>query len=219
MAKLSLEKELHEYVINHGVREHEILKQLRLHTATLNNAHMQIAPEQGALMVLLGKLLNAKRYLEIGVFTGYSTLNMALNMGEDSYVLAIDKNENHLSIAKDFFAKANVDKNINIQCGNGVEILQNLLSNNVELFDIALIDANKNDYINYYTFCKKLVRSGGLILIDNVLMHGMVLQETPAKKKYMNIIKELNQIVHNDNEVDICMLGISDGMTIVRKKG
>ena len=194
MLKTVLSEEIYQYAVDFGVREHPVLAKLRNETANLSNAQMQISVDQGQLMGLLAKMIGAKRYLELGVFTGYSSLNMALAMGSDGHVTGLELNTKHLITSS--CAKLIADK---------------------EQFDIAFIDANKTDYPAYYEYCYQLVRVGGLVLVDNVLFKGAVLEEHPSNSTLA--IKKLNEIIKNDPRVDICMLPIADGLTIAYKKG
>ncbi|MBP9743398.1 MAG: class I SAM-dependent methyltransferase [Burkholderiales bacterium] len=215
--KTEITSELYQYALDIGVKEHPVLRKLREYTAKLENSIMQIVPEQGQFMGLLAKIINAKHYLEIGVFTGYSSLVMALYMGKDSKIVALDNNRDYLQIAQKFWAEAQVDQYIKTMEGNAIESCEQLLaSGHTNFFDIAFIDANKNDYLKYYEYCYKLVRPGGLILIDNVLFHGLVTKSN--QPNFVETIKELNEIIYQDPRVEISLLPIADGLTIARKK-
>ncbi len=216
MSKTVLSEELYQYAVDFGVREHSVLIKLRNETAKLSNRQMQISVDQGQLMGLLAKMIGAKRYLELGVFTGYSSLSMALAMGTDGHVTALDLNNEYLKIAREFWSEANVEKQIRVIVGSAISSCAKLIANS-EQFDIAFIDANKTDYPAYYEYCYQLVRVGGLILVDNVLFKGAVLEEKPSNSALA--IKKLNEIIKNDPRVDICMLPIADGLTIAYKKG
>lgn len=214
--KTEITDELYRYALNMGVREHPVLQKLREYTDKLQNSFMQIVPEQGQFMGLLAKIINAKHYLEIGVFTGYSSLVMALSMGKDAKVVALDNNQKYLQIAQQFWTEAQVDQCITIIEGDAKESCERLLAKHTNFFDIAFIDANKNDYLKYYEYCYKLVRSGGLILIDNVLFHGLVTK--PNQSNFVETIKRLNEFIYQDPRVEISLLPIADGLTIARKK-
>ena len=216
MLKTVLSEEIYQYAVDFGVREHPVLAKLRNETANLSNAQMQISVDQGQLMGLLAKMIGAKRYLELGVFTGYSSLNMALAMGSDGHVTGLELNTKHLITAREFWIEANVEKQIRVIEGAATSSCAKLIADK-EQFDIAFIDANKTDYPAYYEYCYQLVRVGGLVLVDNVLFKGAVLEEHPSNSTLA--IKKLNEIIKNDPRVDICMLPIADGLTIAYKKG
>jgi O-methyltransferase len=216
MPKTVLNEELYQYAINFGVREHPVLTKLRDETAKLSNRQMQISVDQGQLMGLFAKMIGAKRYLELGVFTGYSSLTMALAMGTDSHVTGLELSNEYLKIAREFWIEANVEQQIRVIEGPATSSCAKLIADK-EQFDIAFIDANKTDYPTYYEYCYQLVRVGGLILIDNVLFKGTVLEEKASNSALA--IKKLNEIIKNDPRVDICMLPIADGLTMAYKKG
>ncbi len=217
MTKTQLTSELYNYCLEKGVREHPELLKLRQATANLANKQMLITPDQGAFMALLAKLISAKKYLEIGLFTGYSALWMALAMPIDAKITALDISDEHLDLAKKHWQQANVEDKINVVIAPAEATLARLLYQEINSFDIALIDANKSSYIDYYEYCLKLVRPGGLIVIDNVLMYGGVLEANPVKN-YIKVLQRLNDLIVNDDRVDICLLPIGDGMTLARKK-
>ena len=214
MLKDSFTAEQQQYCQAKGVREHPVLAQLRAKTKLLTNHQIQITPEQGAFMALLAQLTNAKNYLEIGTFTGYSTLWMALALPEDATITALDISDQHLNLARSHWHAAGVNAKITTMIAPATASLQQLVAN---YYDFAFIDANKAAYIDYYEYCLKLVRPGGLIIIDNVLMYGQVLEAEP-KKKYIKVLQRLNDLIYSDPRVDICMLTIGDGMTLARKK-
>ena len=216
MLKLQITNELYEYVLEHSIKENQFLQEIQTYNKSLANGIMQIPPEQGQFMALLAKITYAKKYLEIGVFTGYSSLIMAEAMGPKGKVYALDSNQEILDTALSFWRKAQVEPQIIPICGNALESLANLCTHeHPGTFDIAFIDANKNDYRKYFEYCYRLVKSGGIILIDNVLMQGKVI-ETPAPN-YAKAIHEFNQFIFNDKRVEISLLPIADGLTIARK--
>lgn len=218
MPKTVITNEVYDYALKLGVREHPVLTELRQKTQSLNNAIMQIPPDQGQLMGILARAINAKKYLEIGVFTGYSSLAMALHMGRDSQIIALDCNEESTNIAKQFWQKADVLDQITLILDDALNSLEKLTqSEHNETFDIAFIDANKSDYLKYYEYCYTLVRKGGLILIDNTLFYGEVAKTKPTKK-FVTTIQEFNSYIYNDARVEISLLSIADGLTIAYKK-
>lgn len=216
--KIEISDALYEYALKHGVHEHPVLSELREFTILkVTRPHMQISPDQGQFMGLLAKIIHAKKYLEIGVFTGYSSLVMALAMGQDATVFALDNSLEHLDIAKQYWDKAGIIKQFEVMHGSALDSLKILVEQNKHsYFDIAFIDANKTNYREYYEYCYQLVRPGGIILIDNVLFHGQVLEEHP--QNFVQAIKEFNQFIYTDKRVDISLLPIADGLTIAYKK-
>lgn len=214
--KTIITEELYQYAIKYGVKEHEVLRQIREYNTTLPNGHMQISCEHAQFMGILAKLINAKKYLEIGVFTGYSTLAMALSMTKAN-IFAIDISQENLNIAKNFWAKANMDTQINIMCGDATAMLEKLCTNeHIGTFDIAFIDANKTAYLEHFNLCYELIRKNGIIMIDNVLMHGLVIEANAPN--YAHTIHDFNVTLYNDPRVDIVILPFADGLTIAYKK-
>ncbi|MDQ5920458.1 MAG: hypothetical protein QG673_514 [Pseudomonadota bacterium] len=215
--KTEITDDVYQYALDFGVKEHPVLEKLRLDTAKLYNAIMQIPPEQGQFMGMLAKLINAKKYLEIGVFTGYSSLAMALAMGNDGLIIGLDNNPAYLKIAQQYWTEAGVDKQITVIEADALKSCEQLLtSGHRETFDIAFIDANKNAYLDYYEYCYKLVRPGGIIMVDNVLFHGEIIKSNPPD--FVETIKHLNEFIYHDSRVDISLLPLADGLTIARKK-
>ncbi|MBY0379175.1 MAG: class I SAM-dependent methyltransferase [Burkholderiales bacterium] len=215
--KTIINNDLYNYAIEYGVKEHPVLRQIREFNQTLPNGHMQIPPEQAQFMAILAKITNARKYLEIGVFTGYSALSMAIAMGSNSLIYALDNDDVNLGIAKNYWIQANVHKQINVLQGDAIHTLDNLCTNeHIGTFDIAFIDANKSDYKTYYEYCYQLVKTGGIILIDNVLMHGLVLDNNAPN--YARTIHEFNQFIYSDIRVNMVMLPMADGITMVHKK-
>lgn len=214
---LSLEANLYEYLLSISVREAEILTQLRQETAQHPMGRMQIAPEQGQLMALLVQLLGAKKTLEIGVFTGYSALVVALALPPTGKILACDISEEFTAIARRYWEQAGVAEKIDLHLGPAMETLDQLLGEGAAgTFDFAFIDADKSNYDGYYERSLQLVRSGGLIVIDNVLWSGRVanpqIQDNRTKK-----IRAFNQKLHQDPRVNISLIPIADGLTLARK--
>ncbi len=224
--KLGLIKNIHEYVLDHSLRESEILHRLRLETKKDPSAIMQIPPEQGQLMSLLVKLMGAKRTIEIGVYTGYSTLCVVQAMPNDSYTVACDVNEKWTDIAKKYWKEAGIDQKIDLRIAPASETLTQLItSGQSDSYDFIFIDADKDNYDAYYELSLKLLRKGGLIAIDNVLLFGSVLDsnskyfepEHQFPKSNIQSVRDLNIKIKNDPRVDISMLQIADGITLVRK--
>jgi len=209
-------EKLANYIFNNSVRDNETLKNLREYTKGITGAQMQISPEQGQFMQVLLTMLKAKRVLELGTFTGYSALVMALVLPKDGYVLTCDMNNENTEIAKRYWEAAGVSDKIELRLGPALVTLDNLLQSGREEFDFAFIDADKANYINYYEKCLKLIRKGGVIAIDNVLWSGKVAEEAIDDKQTL-AIHQLNQHIHQDMRVNAAIVPIGDGLTIVVK--
>ena len=213
-----LEKTLAEYIQSISLREPDILRQLREETAKLSMAQMQISPEQGQLMALLVQLMGAKKTLEIGVFTGYSALAVALALPIDGKMIACDISEEYTAIAKDFWTRAGVSEKIDVRIAPALETLEKLITEGeAESFDLAFIDADKRNYENYYEQALTLLRLGGLILIDNVLWSGKVTDPTITDKQ-TQAIREFNQKLHQDSRISLSVVAIADGLTLALKR-
>ena len=208
-----LPQEIAGYIQAHAVREAQILRELRAATARVPHSGMQIGADQGQAMALLVKLMGAKRCLEIGTYTGYSALAVALALPEDGSIVCCDVSEEWTAVGKPFWKKAGVDHKIDLRIGPALETLKKLTGP----FDFAFIDADKENYLNYYERCLELVRRGGLIAVDNVLWSGEV--ANPAAKDGMTVaLRKFNDRVHQDERVDLAMLSIGDGVTLALKK-
>ncbi len=179
---------------------------------------MQISPEQGQFMGMLAKLINAKQCIEIGTFTGYSALSVALNLPKDGTLIACDISPEYTDLAKPYWKQAGVDQIIDLNIAPASDTLSRLITEGREnTFDMAFIDADKTGYDTYYEQCLKLIRPGGLILIDNVLWSGHV-AETAGIDEDTTALKVLNIKVHQDDRVDMMILPISDGLSIIIKR-
>jgi predicted O-methyltransferase YrrM len=213
-----LEETLAEYMQSISLREPDILRQLREETAKLSMAQMQISPEQGQFMALLVQLMGAKKTLEIGVFTGYSALAVALALPVDGKVIACDISEEYTAIAKDFWGRAGVSEKIDLRIAPALETLEKLIAEGeIGSFDLAFIDADKRSYENYYERALTLLRPGGLILIDNVLWSGKVTDPTITDKQ-TQAIREFNQKIHQDSRISLSVMAIADGLTLALKR-
>ncbi|MDZ8186576.1 MAG: class I SAM-dependent methyltransferase [Nostoc sp. ChiSLP02] len=215
---IGLEKNLYDYLLSISMREPEVLTQLRQETAQHRAGRMQIAPEQGQFMGLLVQLLGAKKTLDIGVFTGYSSLVVALALPRDGKVVACDISEEFTAIARRYWQQAGVANKIELHIAPALETLDNLLATGeTETFDFAFIDADKSNYDAYYERSLQLVRPGGVIAIDNVLWYGKVadpqVQDNATKK-----IRAFNQKLHQDGRVNLSLIPIGDGLTLALKK-
>jgi predicted O-methyltransferase YrrM len=206
-----------QYIVDTTVREHPVLAELHTETSRMPGAGMQIGSDQGQFMGLLARAIGAKRYLEIGVFTGYSSLAMALALPADGRVVACDVSEEYTSVAKRYWQKAGVEKKIDLRLGPAVATLDKMIADKVEPFDIAFIDADKANYDAYYERCLQLVRPGGLILCDNMLWSGRVIDKT-AHDEDTDALRALNAKVGKDERVDVALLSVGDGVLIARKR-
>ncbi|GAB1544241.1 class I SAM-dependent methyltransferase [Scytonema sp. NUACC21] len=214
---LGLEKNLYEYLLSVSVREPEILTKLRQETAQHPMSRMQIAPEQGQLLSLLIQLLGAKKTLDIGVFTGYSSLVVAMALPPGGKVIACDVSQEYTAIARRYWQQAGVADKIELHIAPAAETLDRLLAQGEgETFDFTFIDADKSNYDNYYERAIKLVRPGGLIAIDNVLWSGRV-ADSQVQDNRTNHIRAFNQKLHQDQRVTISLLPIADGLTLALK--
>jgi predicted O-methyltransferase YrrM len=215
---LPLNDGLYQYLLNHSVQEPEILVALRQETASLPLAEMQIAPEQGQLMALLVQLLGVKKALEVGVFTGYSALRVALAMPADGRLVACDINPEYTAIAQRYWAAAGVSDRIDLRLGPALDTLNHLIeAGEANQFDFAFIDADKANYSNYYERVLQLVRPGGLVVIDNVLWSGRV-ADPAVQDSRTKALRQFNQRLYQDDLIVLSLVPIADGLTLALKK-
>jgi predicted O-methyltransferase YrrM len=214
---LGLSPELYDYLYAHS-REPEVLQELRVETARMPNAGMQISPEQGRFMGFLVECLGARRCLEVGTFTGYSALAVALSLPADGRLIACDLNEEWTAIARRYWARAGVTDKIELRLGPGLETLDRLLADRQgESFDFAFIDADKEAYSQYYERCLSLLRRGGVVAIDNALWRGDV--ALPSKIDRDTVaIRELNARAVADPRVTASLVPIGDGLLLARRR-
>jgi predicted O-methyltransferase YrrM len=213
---LTITDRLADYVREVGTRESELQRELRAVTAAgQRDPGMQIGPDQAQLMAFLVRLIGARRALEIGTFTGYSALAVAAALPEDGQLIACDVSEEYTSVGRPFWNKAGVAARIDLRLGPALATLDALITRGESgKFDFAFIDADKPNYDAYYERCLKLVRKRGLIAIDNVLWSGAVVdaRKTSADTK---ALRALNRKIRDDARVDMCMLTVGDGLTLV----
>ncbi len=210
--------ELAAYIRRVSLREPDILRRLREETASHPRVSMQISPEQGQFMALLIHMLGARRTLEIGVFTGYSSLAVALALPEDGRVIACDVSEEYTAVARRYWREAGVEDKIDLRLRPALETLNNLIAlGQAASFDFAFIDADKENYDNYYERCLTLVRPGGLIAVDNVLWSGRVI-DAADEDADTRAIRAFNQKLLADERVWLSLLPIRDGVTLAVKK-
>ena len=209
---------LYRYLVDHSVREPAILAELREETAGLPMAGMQIGPDQGQLLALLVKLVGARRCLEVGVFTGYSSLAVALALPPDGRIVACDVSEEWTAIARRYWKKAGVAAKIDLRLAPALGTLDALLAaGEAGRFDFAFIDADKGGYGGYYERCLQLLRAGGLIAVDNTLWSGDVAD--PENQKPDTVaLRAFNDALHHDERVDLALLPVGDGVTLARKR-
>jgi len=214
---LPLDDTLYRYVLDHSLREHPAQAALREATARHRHAGMQISPEQGQLMALLVRLLGARRTIEVGVFTGYSALAVALALPPDGRVLACDISDEYTRIGKPYWEQAGVAHKIDLQLAPALTTLDaRVAAGEAGQYDFAFIDADKSAYDGYYERCLRLLRTGGLVMIDNTLWGGAVAQ--PARDADTTALQALNDKLHRDERVDLSLLPFSDGVTLARKR-
>lgn len=214
---LQLTDELYRYVLDQSLREHPAQAALREATRTHAHAGMQISPEQGQFMALLVKLIGARRTIEIGTFTGYSALSVALALPEDGRLLACDINDAYTQVGRPFWEQAGVAHKIELQLAPALRTLDaRLAAGEACAYDFAFIDADKTGYDAYYERCLQLLRPGGLIAIDNTLWGGAVAR--PADDADTRALQALNAKLHHDERVDLSLLPFSDGLTLARKR-
>jgi len=215
---LGLPDLLHDYILDNSLKELPILAELRQETQQHKQARMQISPDQGQLISLLIRLMSARRVLEIGVFTGYSSLTIALALPTDGVLVACDISEEYTAIAKRYWRLADVQDKIDLRIAPALETLDSLLeSGQAETFDFAFVDADKANYSNYYDRALKLLRPGGLMAIDNVLWSGRV-ADIQSTDKIVQTMRIFNQKVAHDDRVQVSLLPLGDGITLALKK-
>jgi caffeoyl-CoA O-methyltransferase len=215
---LGLSDDLQAYLLEVGVREPEVLRRLREETATLPNHDMQIAPEQGAFMRMLVGLMGARRCIEVGTFTGYSSTSVALGLPADGRLLCCDISTEWTDVARRYWQEAGVADKIELRIAPAVETLDALIAaGDHDTVDFAFVDADKAGYLDYVERILTLVRPGGLIAVDNVLYGGEVLEQNPESEN-VRVIQELNAGLAGDERVDVVMLPMADGLTLARKR-
>ena len=211
---LKINKELQDYILSHGLNLHPIQKEIIDYNISLGDIKkMQISISQSQFLHLIIKISNIKKVLEIGTFTGLSTLSMALALSDDGKIIALDKNNETNKVATDFFKKANQEHKIKTLIKPALESLDEIKN---EKFDLVFIDADKTNYIEYYERSLKLLNKNGLIIIDNVLWYGEVVNQNNTDKFTKNI-KEFNNHISKDERIEKLIVPLGDGMTVCRK--
>ncbi|MGE3920223.1 MAG: class I SAM-dependent methyltransferase [Gammaproteobacteria bacterium] len=213
-----LNEELYKYLQAISVRENPVLQELRIETALLPTSVMQISPEQGQFMAFMVRLMHVKKGIEIGVYTGYSALAVALALPDEAQLIACDINDEWTKMASTYWKKAGVEHKIDLRLAPVLETLDQLLETNQEnTFDYAFIDADKNNYDQYYEKCLQLLRTGGVIFIDNVLWGGDVINKDDHSASTESF-RKLNLKLLKDDRIYLSMLPIGDGLTLAQKK-
>jgi len=216
---IGLSDDLQEYLLDVSLRESDVMRRLRVETMSHPQADMQIAPEQAQFFQLLLQLMDARRTIEVGVFTGYSALAAAEVLAEDGRITALDISEEYTAVARRYWEEAGVADKIDLRIAPAQESLAHMLEteNLAASYDFAFIDADKSNYPIYYEHCLRLVRPGGLIALDNTFRDGRVAQPD-IEEESVQVVHDLNKAIHSDDRVDISMLPLADGVTLARKR-
>jgi len=213
----TLSDDLYAYLFEHSVREPDVLRRLREETGRDSMARMQIAPEQGQLMQLLVRLMGAQRYLEVGVFTGYSSLAVALALPASGRIVACDVSDAWTKVARRYWNEAGVSEKIDLRLAPALHTLDGLIAGGAaSSFDFAFIDADKTSYGAYYERALTLIRVGGLIAVDNTLWEGRV-ADPKARDADTQAIRDFNRHLRDDRRVHLCLIPIGDGLSLALK--
>jgi len=216
LKNIEVTQDLLDYIYNHTQYLHPVQKDILVHNKTLGDIQrMQISEIQGLFLQLIIKINNVKNCLEIGTFTGFSALTMALALPNGGKIITLDHDEKIVRVAKNFFKKGNLDNKIETVISPALETLRKFLEEEKK-FDLIFIDADKGNYKNYYELSLNLINERALIIFDNVLWHGDVFKKTVTDKQ-TNIMREFNKYIKNDNRVEKVILPLGDGLTICRK--
>ena len=208
---------LYEYMLANSLRESDVLRRLREETAQLPESQMQVSPEQGQFMALLVKLMEARRTLEIGVFTGYSSLAVALALPDDGLITACDVSETYTRVARRYWRDAGVSQKIDLRIGAAVDTLDDLIADGKSgSYDFAFVDADKEQYDAYYERCLLLLRRGGLLVFDNVFRGGKVAEDSQPDAATV-AMRALNEKLVHDPRIHVSMLPVADGLTLALK--
>ena len=214
---IQIDDKIYKYLLSVSLKEHKALKKLREVTSSMPGSRMQIAPDQGQFMGMIVKMIGAKKLLEIGTYTGYSSMVCAMAM-KSGQIITLDNDPIATEVAKRFWKEGEVDHLIDLRLGQALDSLNQLIEEkHSSSFDFIFIDADKANYQNYYELCLKLLTPNGIIIFDNVLWSGAV-ADMDDKSKNTIALRDLNEILFNDQRIDLSMIPVGDGLTIVRKK-
>ena len=214
----SFDEPTYQYLVKTSVRETDVARRLREETQQLPMAQMQIGPDQGQFLQLLVQLIRAQKTLEVGVFTGYSALWVAAALPDEGKIVACDVSEEYTAVARRYWKEAGVDHKIDLRLRPALETLDELLAQGgASTFDFAFIDADKSNYDNYYERALQLIRTGGLIAVDNTIWSGRVADPNESDTDTI-AIRKLNEKLHRDERVALSMLTVGDGLTLAMKR-
>lgn len=215
---ININDALYQYLLNVSVREPGVLRRLREETARMPNSNMQISPEQGRFLAMLVQLIGARRCIEVGVFTGYSSLSVALALPEGGRVVACDVSKDYTDVARRYWNEAGVEDKIDLRIGPALKTLEDMIDAEEDRqYDFAFIDADKSHYADYYERALKLLKPNGLIAVDNTLWSGRVIDDTNQDEDTV-AIREFNEQLYGDDRIDLCLVPIGDGLTLARKR-
>ncbi|KAF3325087.1 putative caffeoyl-CoA O-methyltransferase [Carex littledalei] len=213
---ISLTPQLYDYVLS-NVREPQILRELREETSTMHGSQMQVSPDQAQLLAMLVQIMGAKRCIEVGIYTGYSSLAVALSLPDSGRLVACERDARCIEVAKKFYKRAGVSHKVDVRHALAVDTLKSLiLSGEANSYDFAFVDADKRSYNEYFELLFQLVKTGGVIIMDNVLWHGKVADPSVNDPKTVSI-RNFNRKILEDKRISISLVPIGDGMTICRK--
>ncbi|MEE2657190.1 MAG: class I SAM-dependent methyltransferase [Candidatus Latescibacterota bacterium] len=214
----NISEKLGDYILAHTLRDRPELKALREETAQLPNAGMQISPDQGQLMALLVRATGARRAIEVGTFTGYSAMVVAAALPDDGVLVACDISEEYTSVGRRHWERASLTSKIDLRIGPAAKTLDAMIAaGEAGAYDMAFIDADKENYPNYYERCLALLRRGGLILVDNVLWGGRVVEPDNDEESTV-AIRKLTEMMHGDKRIDFSLLPVGDGLSLAVKR-
>ena len=214
---IQIDDKIYKYLLSVSLKEHKALKKLREVTSSMPGSRMQIAPDQGQFMGMIVKMIGAKKLLEIGTYTGYSSMVCAMSM-KSGQIITLDNDPIATEVAKRFWKEGEVDHLIDLRLGQALDLLNQLIEEkHSSSFDFIFIDADKANYQNYYELCLELLNPNGIIIFDNVLWSGAV-ADLDDKSKNTIALRDLNEMLFNDQRIDLSLIPVGDGLTIVRKK-
>lgn len=215
---INLDDRTYQYLLEHSLQETEVMRELRGRTQQLEWSRMQIAPEQGQFMALLVELMGARHIVEVGTFTGYSALCMAQALPVDGRLICCDVSEEWTAIGVPYWERAGVRDRIDLRIAPALQTLDGLLGDGqVGRFDIAFVDADKTNYLNYYERCLELLRPGGLLMFDNTLWSGSV-ADPDDHEEDTEALRRLNDALHKDQRISLSLVPIGDGLTLACKR-